>query len=379
MNSATYLDAAASAPVRRQVLEAMWPFLSAQHANPSSRHEPGLAAGRALEDARRRVARRLGARPVEIIFTSGGTEADNAAVKGIALADPRGRHVLISALEHPAVAESAAWLSRIGYTVETVPVDADGAVSPEALAARLREDTTLVSIQHASNEVGTVQDVTTLARLTGDAGARFHTDAVQAAGSEPLDVGALGVDALSLAGHKLGTPKGVGVLVLRRRTPFEPLLHGGGQQRGRRSGTEDVAGAVGMAAALELAAEDDVAGLRARRDAFIAAVEDRVPGARLTGRRTARLAGHASFVVAGRSGESLLLDLERDGVLCSAGSACAAGSTEASPTLTAMGLDEELAQTAIRFSFGAGTTSAELERAAESLASAARQQAAQKS
>lgn len=372
MSSTTYLDAAASAPVRRQVLEAMWPFLSAQHANPSSRHEPGLAAGRALEDARRRVARRLGARPAEIIFTSGGTEADNAAVKGIALADPRGRHVLVSALEHPAVAESAAWLSRIGYTVETVPVDADGAVSPEALAARLHEDTTLVSIQHASNEVGTVQDVATLARVTGDAGARFHTDAVQAAGSEPLDVGALGVDALSLAGHKLGTPKGVGVLVLRRRTPFEPLLHGGGQQRGRRSGTEDVAGAVGMAAALELAAEDDVAGLRARRDAFIAAVEDRVPGARLTGRRTARLAGHASFVVAGRSGESLLLDLERDGVLCSAGSACAAGSTEASPTLTAMGVDEELAQTAIRFSFGAGTTSAELEQAAESLASAAR-------
>lgn len=376
MNSTTYLDAAASAPVRRQVLEVMWPFLSAQHANPSSRHEPGLAAGRALEDARRRVARRLGVRPAEIIFTSGGTEADNAAVKGIALADPRGRHVLISALEHPAVAESAAWLSRIGYTVETVPVDTDGAVSPEALAARLREDTTLVSIQHASNEVGTVQDVATLARLAGDAGARFHTDAVQAAGSEPLDVGALGVDALSLAGHKLGTPKGVGVLVLRRRTPFEPLLHGGGQQRGRRSGTEDVAGAVGMAAALELAAEDDVAGLRARRDAFIAAVEDRVPGARLTGRRTARLAGHASFVVAGRSGESLLLDLERDGVLCSAGSACAAGSTEASPTLTAMGVDEELAQTAIRFSFGPGTSADELEHAAEALAVAAHRQAA---
>ncbi|WP_010524294.1 cysteine desulfurase family protein [Nesterenkonia sp. F] len=379
MSGAVYLDSAASAPVRRQVLEAMWPFLSAQHANPSSRHEPGLAAGRALEDARRRVARRLGARPAEVIFTSGGTEADNAAVKGIALADPRGRHVLVSALEHPAVAESAAWLSRIGYTVETVPVDADGTVSPESLSARLREDTTLVSIQHASNEVGTVQDITTLACLTHETDARFHTDAVQAAGSERLDVGALGVDALSLAGHKLGTPKGVGVLVLRRRTPFEPLLHGGGQQRERRSGTEDVAGAVGMAAALELAAEDDVAGLRARRDAFIAAVEDRVPGARLTGSRTARLAGHASFVVAGRSGESLLLDLERDGVLCSAGSACAAGSTEASPALTAMGVDEELAQTAIRFSFGAGTTAAELELAAESLASAARQQVTQKS
>lgn len=362
-----YLDSAASAPVRREVLAAMWPLLAGVHANPSSRHEPGMAAGRALEDARSRVARCLGARPGEILFTSGGTEADNAAVKGIALASPRGRHVLISALEHPAVTESAAWLGRMGYEVQTIPVDAQGVVDPTELRRLLRPDTTLVSVQMASNEVGTVQDISTLAAVAAETDTPFHTDAVQAAGSEPLDVRSLGVQALSLAGHKLGTPKGIGVLWLRRRTPFEPLLHGGGQQRDRRSGTEDVAGAVGMATALELAQRDDVDSLRARRDRFVAAVEHGVPGARLTGHRTRRLAGHASFVLPGRSGESVLLDLERAGVYCSSGSACASGSTDASPSLLAMGICEELAQTALRFTFGTGTSEEDLDRAADAL------------
>ncbi|OSM44181.1 cysteine desulfurase family protein [Nesterenkonia sp. PF2B19] len=365
--STVYLDAAASAPVRREVLEAMWPLLAGVHANPSSRHEPGLAAERALTDARARVARSLGARPGEILFTSGGTEADNAAVKGIALAAPRGRHVLISAVEHPAVAESASWLERIGYEVDVLPVDDAGVVDPDELQRRLRSDTTLVSVQTASNEVGTVQDIASLAAVAAETGTPFHTDAVQAAGSETIDVRELGVQALSLAGHKLGTPKGVGVLWLRRRTPFEPLIHGGGQQRGDASGTEDVAGAVGMATALELAAAEDTETLRRRRDDFIAAVEEGVPGARLTGHRTRRLAGHASFVLPGRSGESVLLDLERAGIFCSSGSACAAGSSEASPSLTAMGVPEDLAQTAVRFTFDVNTSSADLARAAEAL------------
>ncbi|WP_218219670.1 cysteine desulfurase family protein [Nesterenkonia sp. Act20] len=362
-----YLDESASAPVRREVLEAMWPHLTGC-ANPSSVHEPGAVASRALEAARAEVAEHLNARPAEIIFTSGGTESDNAAVKGIALADPRGRHVLISALEHPAVSESAAWLGRLGYKVETVPVARDGVVSPAALAERLREDTTLVSIHYANNEVGTVQDVGALAALCSERRIPLHTDAVQAAGTLSLDVQTLGVNAMSLAGHKLGTPKGIGVLYLRRRTPFEPLIHGGGQQRDLRSGTENVAGAVGMATALRLAAAADVTALVRKRDGFIAAVESGVPGARLTGHRSQRLAGHASFVLPGRSGESTLLDLERQGIFCSSGSACAAGSSEPRPALRAMGYDDAEAQTAVRFSFGEAVSADELQVTASALA-----------
>ena len=242
-------------------------------------------------------------------------------MKGIALAEPRGRHVVISAVEHPAVLESAAFLGRTGFEVTTLGVDHDGLVSPDDLAAALRDDTTLVSIQLANNEVGTVQPIAELAALTGEQGIPFHTDAVQAAGWLDLDVGRLGVQALSISGHKLGAPKGVGVLYMSRRTPFEPLIHGGGQESGRRSGTENVAGAVGIAAALKLAGgpSDDVV---ARRDAFIARVESEIPGAVLTGHRTQRLPGSASFVFPGtkrgvdpaRPGASRHRLLERLGV-----------------------------------------------------------------
>ncbi|GAB3850462.1 cysteine desulfurase family protein [Nesterenkonia populi] len=376
-SSPLYLDHAATAPPRREVLEAMWPYLAGNFANPSSRHEPGLAADHALQDARRRVAAQLGARPAEIVFTSGGTEADNAAVKGIALAasqrrDEHAKHVLVSAVEHPAVGESAAWLERLGYLVEQIPVDGTGLVSPEVLAGMIREETVLVSVQYANPEVGTVQDIPALSAVTAERGVPFHTDAVQAAGSADLSVDALGVQAMTLAGHKVGAPHGIGVLYLRRRTPFEPLIHGGGQQRDRRSGTENVAAAVGMAVAMELAQgsqeRDDSGSLTARRDRFIDAVELQVPGARLTGHRTRRLRGHASFVLAGRSGESVLLDLERRGILCSSGSACDAGSADPSPVLLAMGVEPELAQTAVRFTFGPDTADADLERTARALA-----------
>ena len=287
----SYLDAAATTPVRREVLEAMWPYLTTTYGNPSSHHEVGEAAARGLEAARRAVADILGARPAEITFTSGGTEGANTAIKGIALARPRGRHVIVSAVEHPAVLESARWLGRLGYDVTELEVDADGRVAPADLAAALRPDTTLVSIQYANNEVGTVQPIAELAALTAAHDVPFHTDAVQAAGWLDLDVGRLGVQALSLSGHKVGAPKGIGVLYVARRTAIEPLIHGGGQQRGLRSGTEDVAGAVGMATALRLARTADPAPVRARRDAFIARVEQALPGARLTGHRDDRLPG----------------------------------------------------------------------------------------
>lgn len=370
-----YLDEAATTPLRREVLTAMGPFLGPEFGNPSSHHEPGLHAHEALEAARSAVAEVLGGRGSEVTFTSGGTEADNLAVKGIALGQPRGQHIIVSAVEHPAVLESAAWLERIGFEVTTLGVDTDGLVSVDELAGALRDDTTLVSIQYANNEVGTVQPVAELAEVAFRRGVPFHTDAVQAAGWLDLDVEALGVQALSISGHKLGAPKGVGVLYAHRRLNLEPLIHGGGQESGRRSGTENVAGAVGMATALELARDrwlgsgEPGSGNRdtiGARDEFVARVE--ALGGRVTGHRTQRLPGHASFVFPGRSGESILLDLERRGIVCSSGSACAAGSDEPSHVLTAMGYARDVAQTAVRFTFGREVTTDHLTSAADRLA-----------
>jgi cysteine desulfurase len=361
-----YLDEAATTPVKREVMEAMWPYLGPQFGNPSSHHEVGEAARAALEQARADVAKVLGARASEITFTSGGTESDNTAVKGIALAAGPGSHVIVSSIEHPAVLESAEFLGRIGHDVTVLPVDHDGLVQPDTLAAALREDTALVSIQYANNEVGTIQPLAALAHLTTEHGITFHTDAVQAAGWLDLDVARLGVQALSISGHKIGAPKGIGVLWVSRRTPFEPLIHGGGQEGGRRSGTENVAAAVGMAAALRLASgsNDDVI---ARRGAFIGRVLAEIPGSELTGHAGHRLPGSASFVFPGHSGESILLDLERRGVVSSSGSACAAGSDEPSHVLTAMGYAAEIAQTAVRFTFGRTTTAEQLDEVANHL------------
>lgn len=362
-----FLDAAATAPLRREVLEAMWPYLTGEFGNPSSVHELGESAAAALQQARAEIAAWLGCRPGELILTSGGTESDNLAIKGIALANPRGKHVITSAIEHEAVLESCDYLRRHhGFEVTVLPVTAEGLVEPDALAAALRPDTTLVSVMLASNEVGAVQPLAELTRLAHASGALVHTDAVQAAGSLSLDLAELDVDALSIGGHKLGAPKGVGALFLRRGIRIEPVLHGGGQERGRRSGTENVAGAVGLAAAVRLAAAPDPA----LRDRFIEQVLAAVPGAMLTGPREPRLPGNASFCFPGTSGEAILLELGRRGVICSSGSACAAGSDEPSPVLTAMGVPAELAQTAVRFSWGAGTTAEELDQTVHHLAEA---------
>lgn len=350
-----YLDRAATTPVRREVLEAMWPYLTGTFGNPSSTHGFGDAAARGLADARAAVARVLGCRPAEVVFTTGGTEGANTAVKGIALAAPRGRHVVTSATEHEAVLESCRYLERHhGFDVTVLPVDGDGVVEPAVLAEALRPDTTLVSIAHASNEIGTVQDVRALAGVAHRVGARFHTDAVQSAPWLPVGLADTDADAVSLSGHKLGAPKGTGVLVVRSGTPLEPLLHGGGQERGRRSGTEDVAGAVAVATALTLhAGERADAARRAStvRDAVLDGVLAAVPGAVVTGSRTSRLPGHASFCFPGVHGETVLLELEQRDVVSSSGSACAAGSTEASHVLTALGLDEDTARSAVRLTF----------------------------
>lgn len=369
-----FLDAAATTPVRREVLEAMWPYLTGEFGNPSSHHSLGEAAAAALAGARAATARALGCRPGEVVFTSGGTEADNLAVKGIALArraaDPRLDRVAISAVEHPAVEESARYLERVhGFAVDVIPVDRFGQVSEEALAAVLQPGTALVSTMYANNEVGTVQPIARLAALAHAHGVPFHTDAVQAAGWLPLDTGALGVDALSISGHKLGAPKGSGALFVRGRVRLEPLVHGGGQERGRRSGTENVAGAVALATALALPREP-AGHVAALRDGFIDAVLAGVPGALLTGHPTERLPSVASFCFPGTSGESVLLELERQGIICSSGSACAAGSDAPSPVLLALGIEPEIAQTAVRFSFDSTVTAAQLQEAAAAVRNA---------
>lgn len=372
-----YLDTAATVPVRREVLEAMWPYLAGGEegvfGNPSSTHEPGRRAAVALDDARERIAAQLGCRPAEVVLTSGGTEADNLAVIGISLASPRARRVVTTPLEHEAVLESADALRRLhGFEIEHVEVDARGVVHPDALAEAVRAETALVSILHASNEIGVVQDLGGLAEVAHAAGAVIHADAVQSAGWMPVGLDVLGVDALSIAGHKLGAPRGVGALAIRRGIPLEPVLHGGGQQRGRRSGTEDVASAVGFATALELAARDRarVAEVEAARDALVAAVRVAVPEALLTGPEPGpdRLPNHASFCFPGTNGETVLLELERDGIVASSGSACAAGRDEPSATLLALGLTPDLARTAVRLtlprSFTVGDAGVVAERVA---------------
>ncbi|MDO7882168.1 cysteine desulfurase family protein [Antiquaquibacter soli] len=363
-----YLDQAATSATRREVLEAMWPYLTGDFGNPSSHHAVGESAARGLADARSRVAAVLGVRASEVVFTSGGTEADNLAVKGIVLASRRGRHIVTSAIEHPAVLESCDYLARHhGADVTVLPVGSDGLVDPDRFAASLRDDTALATIMYANNEVGTVQPVEELARAARERGIPFHTDAVQAAGWLPLALDTLGVDALSISGHKLGAPKGIGALAVRARVPLEAVLHGGGQERERRSGTENVAGAVGLATALELAGAADVPRIAALRDDFIAEVLASVPGAMLTGSATHRLPGHASFCFPGTSGESVLLGLEARGITCSSGSACAAGSDEPSDVLLALGIPAEVAQTAVRFTFGDDITREQLATTAEEL------------
>ena len=377
-----FLDAAATTPVRREVIEAMFPFLTNQFGNPSSHHELGELAASALANAREQCATALGCHPEELTFTSGGTEADNLALKGIALArraaNPQLNRVLISAVEHPAIVESAEYLRRVhGFVVEVVPVDSSALVDPGVFAALLDSGSAggvaVASIMYANNEVGTVQDLPALAAVAAAAGVPLHSDAVQAAGWLPLQVGALGVTAMSLSGHKIGAPKGVGLLYIKGGTRYEPLIHGGGQERGGRSGTENVAFAVALATALTLAEQGrEAAAIRvtALREEFIEQVLGQLPSGELTGHPTRRLPHVASFCFAGTSGESVLLELERRGIVCSSGSACAAGSDEPSAVLSAMGFERGVAQTALRFSFPADVQSGELATAATELVAA---------
>jgi cysteine desulfurase len=373
-----YLDNAATTPVVPAALEAAWPWLTAEFGNPSSTHELGLRAKNALEGARTRIAAWLECPASDLVFTSGGTEGDNLAITGLALANPRGRHIISATTEHEAVLETLHYLERVhGFDITWLSLDAQGNIDLAELSNTLRDDTTLVTLMLANNEIGTVHPLAQIIEAAHAVGALVHTDAVQAAGWFDLRVGKNGtvvsaVDALTISGHKLGAPKGSGVTYIRGRLAMEPMLHGGGQEYGRRSGTENVAWAVALATAIELLpmATSEAPRVGEMRDAFITEVLRTITQARLTGNPNHRHPALASFTCAGLNGETLLLELEQRGVIVSSGSACAAGSNDPSHVLLACGLDPDVARTSIRFSLGHFTTSEELQQAADALGAA---------
>lgn len=363
-----YLDNAATTPVKPEALQAAWPWLTSEFGNPSSTHELGHRSSVALEDARSTVAKFFNARPAEVTFTSGGTESDNLAIIGLALSNPRGKHIVSARTEHEAVLAAIEFLERVhGFEATWLDLDEHGQVLN--FESVLRKDTTLVTLMVANNEIGTLHPIAELAKATHQVGALFHTDAVQAVGWVDLDLQQLGVDAISISGHKFGAPKGSGVLLLRSGAHAEPLIHGGGQESGLRSGTENVAWAVAIATALKSIAPITKESKRVSdlRNEFISNVLAKLPNAKLTGHPTNRLPNIASFTLEGVSGEAVLLELERRGVIVSSGSACAAGSDEPSHVLLAIGIAAEVAQTAVRFSFSHETTAEDLNAAASAL------------
>lgn len=370
------LDRAATAPVREEVLRAMWPHLAAPTGNPSSRHDLGRRAAADLEAARVQIAAALGARSSDVVITSGGTESDNLAIRGIALAQPRGRRILAAPTEHPAVLETCRALVRLhGFTLELLPVDSTGTVNPRDVRDAA-QDTALVTVAVASSEIGTIQPIAEIAAAAHAIGARMHTDAVQAVGQLPLHFRDLGVDAMSIAGHKIGAPVGVGALLARRSLALEPLMYGGRQESSRRAGTENVAAAAGLALALQLSTDgltQRAASLASRRDAMRQVIAAALPDVQLVGDPTRRLPGHLAWCVPGAEAEALLLRLDERGVRVSSGTACGEDADEPSEALLACGISPELARGAIRASFDVSTTARDLARAAELLIAAVRE------
>ncbi len=361
-----YLDHAATTGVLPEVLDAMIPYYSEKYGNPSSVHAWGRAAHQGMEGARRQVAKVLHCRAREIVFTSGGTESDNLAIKGVASAYRRGQnpnkqptvgpgHIIISAIEHHAIIHSAEELEHFGFEVTTLPVDSYGIVDPADVERAMRPDTILVSIMYANNEIGTIQPVRQISEIAHKGGAYFHTDAVQGGAYLPLNVDALGADLLSLSAHKFYGPKGVGVLYIRNETAILPIQHGGSQEMRRRASTENVPGIVGLGVALARAhanLEAEGAYVSGLRDKLIASIQKRIPGAHLMGHATNRLPNNVNFCIEGIEAETLLLKLDMRGIGASSGAACASGSTEPSHVLRALGVPRDLAEGSLRLTLG---------------------------
>ena len=358
-----YLDNAATTAVSPEVVEAMLPFFTQAYGNASSIHGHGREAKRAIENARRQVMKSLNAaHPQEIYFTAGGSESDNWAIKAVALQHERG-HIITTAIEHHAVLHTCQWLEKRGFDVTYLPVDEFGQVTAAEVEKALRPDTILVSVMAANNEVGTIQPIGEIGKLCRERGVLFHTDAVQAVGALPIDVQAMHIDLLSLSGHKLHGPKGVGALYIRKGVRIEPLLHGGAQERGYRAGTENVPGIVGLGKAVEMAyanLADNAARMTALRDQLVRGLMDRVPGARLNGHPTERLPNNVNMSFDGVEGEALLLRLDLVGVAGSSGSACTSGALDPSHVLLALGLTPAEANGALRLTLGSDTTEEEI-------------------
>ncbi|MCH2308545.1 MAG: cysteine desulfurase [SAR202 cluster bacterium] len=372
-----YMDHAATTPMDSVVLSAMLPYFSDIFANPSSIYALAQESRKVVDDSRQKIASLLGARRSEIMFTSGGTESDNAALRGVASAlQSTGKHIITSQIEHHAVLHTCYQLEQLGYEISYLPVDQNGIINPTSVINAIREDTILVSIMMANNEIGTIQPIEQICCLVKDEAKRrgtniiFHTDAVQAAGFLDFNVKKLGVDLLSLSAHKFYGPKGVGALYIRRGTPFETQLSGGGQERGRRSGTENVAAIVGMAKALEISIENrEQTNLHCikLRDKLIKDVMSNIKEVNLNGDDTLRLPNNVNFSFSGVEGEPLLLGLDFAGICVSSGSACSSGSLEPSHVLTSLGLTDEQAQGSLRITLGRENTVEEVEKIVEVL------------
>lgn len=356
-----YMDHAATTAVDPRVVEAMLPYFTDKYGNASSIHSFGREAHQVMEGARKTVADILGASPEEIIFTSCGTESDNLAIRGVGFAQQhRGNHIVTSPIEHHAVGHTCEQLERrFGFEVTYVPVDKYGRVDPDVVGRAITDRTVLITVMYANNEVGTIQPIAEIGRLARAKGIPFHTDAVQAGGTLDLSVNALNVDLLSLSAHKFYGPKGVGILYQRRGTPLLPMQTGGGHERGRRAGTENIPYIVGLATALQLAQqhrESNNARIAALRERLIAGVLHSIPDSYLTGHPTERLPNSASFGFRGIEGEAILLSLDLMGVAASSGSACTSGATEPSHVLTSMGLPVDICQSSLRLTLGNDNT-----------------------
>jgi cysteine desulfurase len=361
-----YLDHSATTPVAADVLDAMIPYFKEKMGNPNSIHAWGREAKSAIDEARGSVAELIGADASDIVFTGCGSAADNLAIKGALWASKnRGRHIVTSAVEHHAVIDSFKWLGKNGYEVTILPVDGECMVSPDSLKAAIRDDTALVSIMFANNEVGTINPIAELGAICRERGVLFHTDAVQAAGHIRIDVSKLPVDILTMSAHKMYGPKGIGALYIKRGLKLVPLVHGGGQEYGIRSGTENVPAIVGFGAAARLAVRLDEEGEESRisriRDKLLDGIVERVPDSFITGHRTERLPYHASVCVRRIEGEGMLLRLDYAGIGASSGSACTSGSLDPSHVLLAMGLDHATAHGSLRLTLGKDTSEEDID------------------
>ena len=354
-----YLDYAATTPTHPDVIKEILPYFNDSFGNPSSIYSYGQEAKGAVEQARKQVAALIGAQDEEIVFTSGGTEADNFALEGVALVNPERNHIITSAIEHHAVIETCRFLERRGIRVTYLPVDKEGQVNPADVKNTITDKTCLISIMHANNEIGTIQPIKELAAIAREAGVHIHTDAVQTTGQIPVDVNELGVDLLSISAHKLYGPKGVGALYIRKGTKLVPFMHGGGQERNLRGSTENVPGIVGFGKATEIAREV-MAGEMERqtklRNCLIDSILGNIDGVRLNGHRTKRLPNNVNVSIDYVEGESMLLNLDLENICASTGSACSSTSLEASHVLLALGLPHEQAHSSLRFTVGKWTT-----------------------